>query len=122
MPYILRVNPIAFRAFYELSLVNGHESIAWFFDNDDVVTALIRGLECQEAEVRNLTLRILGNVLGEENEDYVYVLLRTSFLDNIFPFLMSSETMERRDGCWVLTNFCSYRPGAEAVMLNSRIT
>jgi hypothetical protein len=31
LPYIKKVNPVAFRAFYELSNVNGHESIAWFF-------------------------------------------------------------------------------------------
>jgi hypothetical protein len=72
----------------------------------------LRGLEAKEAEVRNLTLRILGNVLGEENEDYIYVLLRSSFLESIFPFLVSSKSIDRKDGCWVIANFCSYRAGA----------
>jgi hypothetical protein len=31
LPYIKLLNPLAFRAFYELSNINRHESIAWFF-------------------------------------------------------------------------------------------
>ena len=66
LPYVLKVNPVAFRAFYEFSNVNGQESIAWFFENEEVVAALMSGLDSADAEVRNLTLRIFGNVLGED--------------------------------------------------------
>lgn len=122
LPYVLKVHPVAFRAFYELSNVNGQESIAWFFDNEDVVAALMSGLESADAEVRNLTLRIFGNVLGEEQASYVETLIHWPFLERIFRFLVSSQPIDRKDGCWVLANFCSSPPGAIALMRSPLIT
>lgn len=108
LPYILRVNQVAFHAFYEFSNIKGHESIGWFFENEEVVGALMRGLQSQVAELRNHALRICGNVLGEEREEYVYMLINAGFLEAIFWFLISSDPVHRKDGLWVLANFCSY--------------
>lgn len=122
LPYVLKVNPIAFRAFYELSNVNGQESIAWFFENEEVVAALMKGLESSDPEVRNLTLRIFGNVLGEDQEIYVETLIKSPFLERIFRFLISSQAIDRKDGCWVLANFCSSERGAVTVIRTPLIT
>lgn len=44
------------------------------------------------------------------------MLLNAGFLDVIFYFLISSQPIDRKDGLWVLANFCSYDPGAVAVI------
>jgi hypothetical protein len=81
----------------------------------------MRGLESTNAEVRNLTLRILGNILGEPEQNYVSTLIYSPFLDHIFRFLISSQPIDRKDGCWVLANFCSSEPGANALLRKSLI-
>lgn len=79
------------------------------------------GLESPEAEIRNLTMRILGNILGEPEQIYVTTLIYSPFLDRIFRFLISSQSIDRKDGCWVLANFCSSELGANALLRKSLI-
>ena len=81
----------------------------------------MQGLQSSDGEVRGLTLRILGNVLGEEMDDYARSLINSPFLERIFCFLMSSEAIDRKDGCWVLANFASSEPGAMSLIRNSLI-
>ena len=65
LPFILNGEEIAFQAFYELSNQEGHESISWLFDQDEVVDSLLRGLKSPNPKIKTLSLRIIGNVLGE---------------------------------------------------------
>lgn len=66
LPYVIKGSEVAFRALYEFSNITGHESIAWFFDKEEVVESLLKGLESLDLEIKRLALRIFGNVLGEE--------------------------------------------------------
>jgi hypothetical protein len=66
-------------------------------------------------------MRILGNILGEPEQNYVTTLIYSPFLDRIFRFLISSQSIDRKDGCWVLANFCSSDLGANALIHKSLI-
>jgi hypothetical protein len=81
----------------------------------------MKGLESKDTELKGLTLRIMGNVLGEEEGEYARALINSPFLELIFKFLISSQAIERKDGCWVLANFASSEAGAIAVVRNSLI-
>jgi hypothetical protein len=85
------------------------------------VNALMRGLEHPNAEIRSVTLRTLGNILGESEYNCVSTLVQSQFLDRIFPFLISSESIDRKEACWVLANFCSSQLGAYALLHKSLI-
>ncbi len=108
LPFILNGSEIALQAFYELSNQEGHESISWLFDQEDVIDSILRGLQSPELKIKTLCLRIIGNILGEENEEYAQTLIRTKILDLLFSFLTSSSLALRKDACWVIANFCSY--------------
>lgn len=66
-------------------------------------------------------MRILGNILGEPEQNYVTTLIYSPFLDRVFHFLISSQSIDRKDGCWVLANFCSSELGANALLRKSII-
>jgi flagellin-specific chaperone FliS len=42
-------------------------------------------------------------------------------MDSLFKFLLSSDTIFRKDACWVLANFCSYKSAATVVLRNQKI-
>ena len=77
---------------------------------------MLNGLESKDVEIKRLALRIFGNILGEEVEHYANTLLKSNFLNSLFKFLMSSDPVFRKDGCWVLANFCSYECAATIVL------
>jgi len=65
LPYILKGCKLAFEFFYNVSNSTAHEAIDWFFDNEEVVASLLQALSSNNYELKLLSLRIIGNVLGE---------------------------------------------------------
>lgn len=65
LPFIIRGDKLAFEYFYNISNNTAHQAIDWFFDNEEVVESLLKAIYSNNYELKLLSLRIIGNVLGE---------------------------------------------------------
>jgi hypothetical protein len=115
LKYLEGDHEIVFKTLYELTNNKEDEAIQALVSDEIVLESIIGALHSKQEEIKKYAIRIIGNIVAEQNE-HTDTLHRYKLLDNTFDLLLSSNDEVRRDACWLISNLCCDRVSSTQVI------
>lgn len=84
-------------------------------DRPEVVECILRSLNAENENIRKYAMRIIGNIVAIKQE-FINAFHQFRILDYLLVNLNCSNGDVRRDACWLISNLCTKKVSANAVI------